>query len=141
MPAPSGAVRPARLSTDPEPLRLWHYTCDDAAPLIDEEGLLRPNGHPWLPDRLVWLTDLEPDAVPNLDLALGLRGAHSTCDRTAHRYEVLDPAPAVRWTTYVRGLVREGRIRREVREALDYTPGGYPAHWFVSLAPIAVRRA
>jgi hypothetical protein len=125
------------------PDRLWHYTCADAAPLIEAAGVLRPNPHPWLPEPVLWATDLEPDAVPDLDLALGLRGAHSRCDRTAHRFEILDlEVDAFEpWTQYARRQVRAGVLDRQARERLDVTPGGFPRHWWVSTLPVRARRA
>jgi hypothetical protein len=126
-----------------EPLRLWHYTCRDAAPHIERTGLLIPNpshslAH--LPEPVVWATDLEPDAVPELDLALGLRGPLSRCDRTEYRFEVLDPGAFEPWTIYARRQVRAGALDRTVRELLDATPGGFPRHWYVTTEPVPARR-
>jgi hypothetical protein len=38
-----GRMIPAHLRPDPRPLRLWHYTCADSAPLIEQVGVLVPN--------------------------------------------------------------------------------------------------
>jgi hypothetical protein len=118
---------------------LWHYTCRDAAPLIEAAGVLVPPPRTLLPDPVVWATDLEPDAVPDLDLALGVRGAHARCDRTEYRFEVIDLAAFEPWTVYARRQVRAGLLDRGVRELLDSTPGGFPRHWYVSIGPVGAR--
>lgn len=119
-------------------MTLWHFTCSDAAPLIDAAGVLRPNeARTLLPEPLVWLTDLDNPS----DLALGLRGVHVRCDRMAHRYEVTDATGVERWCDYARRTVRAGKLSRLARETLDMTPGGFPAHWYVSTGPVPVRRA
>jgi hypothetical protein len=132
------ALRRVRLVGEREPLRLWHYTCRDAAPLIEQAGALLPRQHPWLPDPVVWATDLLPDAVPNLDLALGVRGAHARCDRTEHRFEVLDPTVFEPWPAYARRQVRAGLLDRDARALLDMTPGGFPRHWWISTEPVGI---
>lgn len=125
-----------RLIGDREPLRLWHYTCRDAAPLIAAAGVLRPNtAQTCLPEPVVWATDLQPDAVPDLDLALGLRGTISRCNRVECRFEVLDPGAFEPWSVYARREVRAGRLGRVARELLDSTAGGFPRHWFLSTVP------
>jgi hypothetical protein len=135
-------TRPARLIGDREPLRLWHYTCRDAAPLIAADGVLRPNARQtWLPEPVVWATDLQPDAVPELDLALGLRGEMVRCDRTEYRFEVLDPGAFEPWSQFARRHVRAGTLDRRARELLDATPGGFPRHWWVSTEPVGARIA
>jgi hypothetical protein len=140
-----GATMPRRelLAGERPPLRLWHYTCRDAAPLIEQTGILRPNPgtmRSGLPEPVVWATDLEPGDVPDLDLALGIRGAHVACDRTEHRFEALDPSLFEPWTAYARRHVRAGRLDRLVRELLDTTPGGFPRHWHVAVVPVPIRR-
>lgn len=114
--------------------RLWHYTCADAAPLIERAGFLLPNAHPWLQQPLTWATDLEPGDVPDLDLALGLRGAHATCDRTEYRFEVADVDAFTPWTRYA----HDERVAWQVRHALESTPGGFPRHWHVATRPALV---
>jgi hypothetical protein len=110
-------------------VKLWHYTCADAAPLIAADGFLLPNPVTALRlPPLSWATDLDPSDVPDLDLALGLRGAHARCDRTAYRFEVLDVDAFEPWTTYAH---RE-RVPWQVRHVLDGTPGGLPRHWHVA---------
>jgi hypothetical protein len=122
------------------PLRLWHYTCTHAATLIDDTGVLVPNAAAtWLPDPLVWATDLQPGDVPDLDLALGLRGTIATCDRVEHRFEVIEVDAFEPWTSYARGMVRAGRLDREARRLLDSTPGGFVRHWHVSRLSVRVR--
>jgi hypothetical protein len=139
-----GRMIPAHLRPDPRPLRLWHYTCADAVPLIEQVGVLVPNPaarRSGLPEPVVWATDLEPGDVTDLDLALGVRGEHVTCDRTAHRFEVLDPDVFEPWTSYARRQVRAGLLDRTVRELLDCTPGGFPRHWWITTETVRARRA
>jgi hypothetical protein len=119
--------------------RLVHYTCGHAAPLIIATGELRPNpAQTLLPEPVTWATDLRPDDVPHLDLALGLRGRIVRCDRLAHRFEVLDPQAFERWTDYARRQVRAGRLSPATREDLDATPGGLPRHWWVATRPVRI---
>jgi hypothetical protein len=122
------------------PLRLAHYTCAHCAPLIAAAGMLRPNpAQTLLPEPVIWATDLQPGDVPELDLALGLRGQIVRCDRTECHFEVTDPALFEPWTDYVRRQIRAGRMQRRVRESLDATPGGLPRHWFLTTVPVPVR--
>lgn len=115
---------------------LWHYTCDHAARKID--GVLTPGADrieriaelakrglrvPWT-TRLVWLTDLD---YPDRD-ALGLTSTLLTCDRTAHRYRVLDVDQCVPWTSVRRDFPRH--------EWIEAAPGVMPRHWFVAFGPI-----
>jgi hypothetical protein len=109
-------------------VRLFHYTCEHCAAGIAADGTLRPNGHPLLPEPLVWATDLD---VPHT-AALGL--ASPVCDRTACRFEVTDPEVFVRWAVYARGLPRE------VRVVVEAVVGVLPAHWWVSTTPAPVAR-
>jgi hypothetical protein len=116
--------------TDDQIPRLFHYTCDDAAPLIDRDLLLRPNEHPVLPGiPLVWLTDLDTPHRAGLGLTMG---ALITCDRTRHRYEVADPDGCLPWTALARLLPRH------VRDAFEESPGAMPAHWWVCPSPVPV---
>jgi hypothetical protein len=116
---------------NPNPARLWHFTCSHSVDGIHADGELRPHQHPWMPEPLVWLTDLE---VPFRD-ALGLTSHTLGCDRTEHRFEVADPTAAVWWPTYARTV----RLATGQRLALEQAPGAMPAHWWVSAEPIPVR--
>jgi hypothetical protein len=134
----STVTRRERLIGERPTMRLWHYTCADAAPLIRDAGVLVPNAaQTWLPEPVVWATDLLPGDVPDLDLALGLRGQWVTCDRTEFRFEVIEVAAFEPWTVYARRQVRAGALDRDARALLDSTPGGWPRHWWVS--PLTVR--
>lgn len=108
---------------------LYHYTCDDAAPKIDADLLLRPNEHPVLPGvPLVWLTDLDTPVRGALGLTMG---ALITCDRTRHRFTVADPANCIPWVALARLLPRP------VRDAFEKPPA-MPMHWWVSASPVPV---
>ncbi len=112
-----------------EDIKLHHYTCDHGADGIRRAGVLRPHLHPWLPDPLVWLTDLD---VPVAD-ALGLTSHILSCDRIAHRFTVAAHPSAVWWPRFARTLPD-----RAVREALEGAPGVLPAHWWVNREPVPV---
>lgn len=122
---------------------LWHYTCDHGRAGIGDVGVLRSSADlsaksaavaardPAMRDLLswCWLTDLD---TPMRD-ALGLTSHLSKCDRTAHRYQVLDGrAGIIRWTEARR------YFDAELRDELESAPGAMPMHWFV--APSGVVR-
>jgi hypothetical protein len=94
------------------------------------DGLLVPQPQTWLPDRLVWLTDLPTPWREEL----GLTSLILKCDRTTHRFTVDVPAAAVLpWAVYA----RQRRIDRRVRDGLE--DGALPMHWWVSLNPLPIR--
>jgi hypothetical protein len=108
---------------------LYHYTCDHGHDQIDD--LVVPAT--WQTDRAsgtpgvyAWFTDL---ADPMRD-ALGLTSHMLACDRTAHRYRVLDSVGVVPWVT----------VRRmwAWAEELESAPGARPRHWFVADGPVRV---
>lgn len=108
-------------------MKLYHYTCDHGSEKIARSGQLLPNGHPWLPVPVIWLTDMErPDRE-----ALGLTSQTIRCDRTAWRVSV-DTDEADPWHVFARRY----RVSRSVREELEF--GRLPMAWFVSLDPIPV---
>jgi hypothetical protein len=102
-------------------VKLYHYTCADAAPLIERDGYLRAYPQPILTGLpIVWLTDMEtPDRS-----ALGLTSHSLGCDRTAHR--VVVDATAYHWPKFARALPMW------VRRQLEFAPGAMPMHWWVS---------
>lgn len=119
-------------------MTLWHYTCDHAhahisdtlRPTIDLVDASKRRLVPWTGE-LVWLTDMTP---PSRD-ALGLTSNTMHCDRTAHRYQVMDPWPCVPWV----------KVRRmfdhEQRESIESAPGAMLMHWWVSTDPVLVKYA
>lgn len=113
-------------------MTLWHFTCDDAAPLIERDGALRPWPHPHLREAVVWATDL--DAPPATILGLGNLSQHLTCDRMAHRFEVLDAGLFVPWCVYAR------RLPGGVRARLEGAAGALPRHWWLATERAPVRR-
>lgn len=124
------------------PTAYFHYTCDHAAPLIRDDGLVIP-GHkiqrdgaypvggvntiPWA--AYAWFTDL---AVPIRD-ALGLTQELIRCDRTEYRFRAIEGARLIRWVD----------IRRNYpwSQFLEAAPGARPMHWFVSVDPVPVIEA
>lgn len=124
---------------------LWHYTCDHAHLLLGRSGTLLPgcmlNGvndlrHDGgvLPFQtsLCWMTDL---GLPIRE-ALGLSSVYLTCDRTQHRYRVLDDSDVVAWLDVRRAMVQRGM--RDAVEDLEAAPGARPRHWYVATAPVPV---
>lgn len=103
-------------------VQLWHYTCDHGRRHIGDVGALQPNRG------RVWLTDL---AEPDRD-ALGLTMRLLTCDRTQHRYRVLDDAGAVPYHA-----VRLAEFTADQRDELE-TGGGLLRHWWIATTPVPV---
>jgi len=99
---------------------LYHYTCQHAHAKIT--GELRPGL-----DGFVWLTDLDAP----FDYALGLTRRMLVCNRTEHRYRVLDTIDVVPY------LAIRSTLTYERREALE-SFGTLPRHWFVSKAHVPV---
>lgn len=108
-------------------MRLLHYTCDHALPMIQRDWMLKPN--PVSYRQLIWLTDLE---TPNAQ-GLGLTMMMLKCDRTAHKV-VVETDAAVRWTTWA----HEQKVPLEIRLGLDAAEGAMPLRWWVSQVPIPV---
>jgi hypothetical protein len=107
---------------------LYHYTCDHAVDRIGVSGLLLPGAlMAGLGDEFAWFTDLEVPIVP----ALGLTSVLLTCDRTAHRYRVVDDVDVLPWRN-TRWTV--DKLRRDAIEV----PGTSPGNWFVSRRPVPV---
>jgi len=124
---------------------LWHYTCEHGANGIVRSGLhvlpvsvtapyvSADKDHP-LPAMMTvsWFTDLgEPDRW-----ALGLTSTIIACDRTTHRFKVVDPSATVRWVDYMRAY-----LTREEREVARRALPGLPLHWYVSSEPVHVEVA
>lgn len=114
---------------------LYHFTCSHGYAKIGAAGKLRPAssripGLRLLPGRFVWLTDL---AVPVRD-ALGLTSTSLQCDRTEHRYRVVDPQnpEIIPWS-----VARRKCDRAQVL-ALESAPGAQPDHWWVATIPVRV---
>lgn len=110
-------------------MRLYHYTCSHAAPLIVTDGFLRTHPQPQLVgESLIWLTDMEwPDR-----LALGLTSHTLRCDRTEWRVTV--DTDAQRWAKYARSLARI------LRHGLEWAPGARPMHWWVATENVPTLR-
>lgn len=112
---------------------LWHYTCDHGHTQI--RGFVVPasdlhEGLDGTPGMYAWFTDL---AAPERH-ALGLTSYSLGCDRTAHRYRVLDDSTLVPW-------VRVRRSWPSWQDALEGAPGARPMHWFVTTMPVPVEYA
>jgi hypothetical protein len=114
-------------------VNLWHYTCDHGHAAIEDVVVPACWQRPDLdgtPGTYAWFTDL---AEPIRD-ALGLTSNMLDCDRTAHRYRVLDASPIVPW-------VRVRRSWPSWVDLLESAPGARPMHWFVSPGPVDVEYA
>lgn len=109
---------------------LFHFTCDHGREGIARDGVLRPNRHPYLPEPLVWLTDLWTP----MRHGLGLTSYSLSCDRTEYRFDVESARSAEHWPRYARRL----GLSRAVRDELEGLPGVQPMHWWVATAPVLV---
>lgn len=110
-------------------MKLWHFTCRDAAPRIVACGYLRP--HPQIQldgTKLVWLTDLEN---PTRD-QIGLSSITLNCDRMEHRFEV-DTDAMTPWLSWLRERPRDVRL---AARRLALAEGALPAHWYVAVVNI-----
>lgn len=115
---------------------LWHYTCDHGRDKIGDIGFVRPGfliarpgTLPPVHSQWAWFTDLAvPDAA-----GLGLTMNTIRCDRTVHRYRVLDPTVSV-----IRPWVDVRRsVTSEIRKGLERDPDGVlPEHWWVCRFPV-----
>jgi len=112
----------------------YHYTCEDAATEIGVTGVLVPTPQPLFVNgvgqaMLVWLTDL-PD--PDVE-GLGLTAHELNCDRSAVRYR----ARREEFTPWV-----GSRLHAAMPPSMqaEFHRGRTPAHWFVSMVPVAVIR-
>jgi hypothetical protein len=106
---------------------MWHYTCDHGAAGIVRDGLVRPNRHPLLGVAVAWFTDLDSGHRQELGLTSDTLG----CDRMAHRFEVAQEG-LLWWPKAARQLQVTTRVRAELET------GRLPAHWWLSLEPVAV---
>lgn len=109
---------------------LYHFTCQHSRPGILASGVLTPHSHPWLPEPLVWLTDLEQAWRAELGLTSHTLG----CDRTEYRFQAADTRTAIRW------LVYRHSVPLRAASALESAPGVMPAHWWVSKVPVPIVR-
>ncbi|WUI02084.1 hypothetical protein OHR68_09840 [Spirillospora sp. NBC_00431] len=108
---------------------IWHYTCDHGVDGIRREGVVKPNAHPLLDGLPIsWFTNLERCHR----FEAGLTADWITCDRMAYRFEVKAADSLEWWPRAARRL----RVPRDVRDGLEI--GRLPAHWWVSLQPVAV---
>lgn len=114
-------------------MTLYHYTCEHSFRALGSGGVLTSAAHlsgmgqtAPLQAQLVWLTDLD---IPVRD-ALGLTMRALKCDRTAHRYRVIDSTNCRRWLS-VRRSYPALRFLEDERGAL-------PAHWWISAADVPV---
>lgn len=118
----------------------WHYTCSHTRAQIGDAGELRPLRQLVAAEKLrdwpqwrqaqadmIWLTDLDTPLAGALGLTSNILG----CDRTEHRYRVVNYTP-MRYLTIRRDLPAR------LREDLENAPGAMPAHWMVAYTPVPV---
>jgi hypothetical protein len=109
-------------------MRLYHYTClDHGDPGIQRDGFLRPNYHPLIRARLLWLTEMEQ---PH-ELGLGLTSHSLSCERWRVRYEV-NTSHAERYLRWV----QRRQLPRGVRDDLEHY--GMPRSWWIATTAIPV---
>ena len=113
------------------PSELYHFTClDHGLAGIESAGELRPNEHPMIGFRLIWLTS-DPDPVRD---AVGLTSTFLTCDRTAARCTVTDTAHCLKWHgSNYRRLVHPANLA-----ALEDPRWTRPDTWWISTRTLAV---
>lgn len=119
-------------------MSLYHYTCDHGRQALGDQGDVlsrfdqaRHRGSRLPMDQLAlhsWFTDLDRP----LEQPLGLTSQILDCDRTAHRYEVTDPADVHRYIDIRRTL------GHPLCAALESAPGAMPMHWYVAVSPVPV---
>lgn len=114
---------------------LYHYTCDHGHAALGPQATLRPaiemigpfRDAPWTA-QFVWLTDLDR---PHR-LGLGLTSEILNCDRTSHRYRVVDDELCTSWVRYAE------RLDPSTRAQIEDVDGAMPKHWWVSPYPVPV---
>lgn len=132
-------------------MTLYHYTCDDHHTEIARDDRLLPaiklanphtvarlryNRMTRMTSQLIWLTTM-PDVIWLNANAVGLTNQSNLldCDRTRHRWEIVDNpgAPIESWA-----WLREV-WPRDVVEELESLPGARPHTWWVSRGPLQAR--
>lgn len=122
-------------------MSFWHYTCEHSQRKMGDTGMLLPlrqlvgadplarhlSGFRAPLGHIIWLTDLDS---PIAD-ALGLTRNSLRCDRTAHRYRVVDYVP-MHYPSVRRHL------SKKLRDELETAPGAMPSHWYVAYTPVPV---
>lgn len=119
-------------------MTLYHYTCShgraglgliaELLPTADRADVTSLGLNAW-PAHFVWLTDRpEPD-----EDALGLTRNFIACDRTAHRYRVIDDSMIVRWLDFIGDHPGYASVA-----SLLESPGADPSAWWVSREPVPV---
>lgn len=121
-------------------MTLWHYTCDHTRAALGDSGRLisalaqidaakTADWPKWKRtiSGLIWLTDLD---VPIRD-ALGLTMNTIGCDRTRHRYRVVN-------YTAIRYSVARRDLPKRLRDELESAPGAMPMHWWFAWTPVPV---
>lgn len=120
---------------------LYHYTCQHGREGIGDRGTLilpsevkkshlrnRLYGPYAELDGLIWMTDLDSPVRSGL----GLTRVITSCDRTEHRYRVVDQRSVVRYVAMRRSL------NPLLARLLESAPGAMPMHWWVSAEPVPV---
>lgn len=108
---------------------LFHYTCDHGHGTLGPENTLVPaiemigpfRDAPWTA-QFVWLTDL---SFPNRK-GLGLTSEILNCDRTSHRYRVVDTSRCVWWPQMAQ------RLDPSTCAQVENVDGAMPTHWWIS---------
>lgn len=108
---------------------LYHFTCDHGRRGINGTVIpatFQDQRFIGTPGEYAWFTDL---AIPIRD-ALGLTSTTLSCDRTKHRYRVLESSAIHPWT--------EARRTYSWGADLERAPGARPMHWFVATEAVSV---
>jgi hypothetical protein len=111
-------------------LTLYHYTCTHGAKFIRRDRLvIKPSWQPLLGVHGVWATDMD---TPDAD-CLGLTSNLLSCNRTEHRFAVLEPERFVTWREFLVGFRVDPRIISELTK-----PPLQPGRWWISALPANV---
>lgn len=121
---------------------LYHYTCGHSHKRIGEHGTILPAWElytdrerrtvPALGRELTqwsWFTDL-PEPIAE---ALGLDRVRLACDRTEHRYRVVDDQAHI-----LRYVAMRRALPAHIRQSLETHPGAMPMHWWATRQPVSV---
>lgn len=119
--------------------KLFHFTCDHAAPLIRRCGEIHPQA-PWLPQTglanappVVWLTDLR---APKAD-DVGLTSTMLRCNRLEFRFTILTDR-AIPWLHFIETYTPDSGWLSMLHGFGQIET--HPEHWFVATEPISVRQ-
>jgi hypothetical protein len=128
---PKRARQGAVARTDAAPT--YHFTCEHHVFDIVAVGAVIPHRHPFMPMMapMAWFTTL---AHPSAD-DVGLTSTILSCNRLAHRFQVLDHSTLIPWSYVVEHAPPSVLPRWVIADLGRY---GKPDTWLVSTTPVEV---